>query len=215
MAARALARRRGRAHALGQFPMHIEQRRGGLDPGRGAIGLTRDQSGEQAAVLIGRQVGPGVVMEARVAILALTGQGDPGLHPVHGAALGSFGGRGPLRMDDALAGGHPVHLAGANGLGCAGAVPMDDLALEQIGQGRKADMRVRADIDRLGPRREFCRPHLVEEDEGTDHAARVERQDPSDLKAPEILATGVDHHLDHLVYPLVPLFWFEVRRRAA
>jgi hypothetical protein len=49
-------------------------------------------------------------------------------------------------MDDARAGGHPVHLAGTDGEVVAQVVAVQDLALEEIGAGGQADVRMRADV---------------------------------------------------------------------
>jgi hypothetical protein len=142
--------------------------------------------------------------EAGVHLLGLVRQGDPGLHPVHRPALGLLQRIGAFGMDDALAGRHPVDLARTNGLGEAQVVAVHDLALEQIGQGRQADVRVGTDVDRFRARRELRRTHLVQKDEGPDHPPRMERQDAADLEPAEILAPRVDHHLDHVVSPLNP-----------
>ncbi len=51
----------------------------------------------------------------------------------------------------------------------AKAVAVMNLAVKQEGYGRKSDMGVRAYVDAFA-RRECCWPHMVEEDEGADHA---------------------------------------------
>jgi len=101
-------------------------------------------------------------------------------------------------VGDAAACGHPVDLGRADILLDAQAVAVGDLAVEQIGQGRDADVRVRAHVDRLGDAGGHVhRAHVVEEDEGADRATLGEGQDAADLKAAEILAALVDDEFDH------------------
>ena len=54
-------------------------------------------------------------------------------------------GAGSLRVDDAAARGHPVDRAGLDRLHGAEAVAVHDLALEQIGNRREPDVRMRPD----------------------------------------------------------------------
>src|SRR5689334_24553515 len=84
--------------------------------------------------------------EGRCAFLLFRGQGHPALDAMHPAALSprfleAFG------MGDALARCHPVHLSRPDCLFAVEAVAMHDLALEQISDRGKADMRMRADVD--------------------------------------------------------------------
>src|SRR5258705_551225 len=92
-------------------------------------------------------------------------------------------------------GGHPVHGPGGYGGHAAEAVAMHDLAVEQVGHGRKPDMRVRAHVDALAGA-EFRRSHMVEEDEGTDHAALRRGQRAADRKAADVAGARHDHALD-------------------
>jgi len=87
-----------------------------------------------------------------------------------------------LRMHDAAPGCHPVRRAGTDRLQAAQAVAVQDLALEEIGQRGKADVRMRAHVDAVA-RRHVDRAEFVEEDEGADHAPCGERQHASDLEA--------------------------------
>jgi hypothetical protein len=66
---------------------------------------------------------------------------------------------------------------------------VQDLAVEQVGHGREADMRVRADVQ-PPPGQELARPHLVEEDEGADHLPLFRGQGAADLKAADVVGTG-------------------------
>ena len=103
-----------------------------------------------------------------------------------------------LRMRDAAARRHPVHLAGPDRLLGADAVAMHDLAVEQIGDGRQPDVRMRPHVDRArNARREIDRTHVIEEDERPDHAPLRERQHASDLEAAEVAAPLFDDELDH------------------
>ena len=73
---------------------------------------------------------------------------------------------------------------------------MHDLALEQIGHGGEADMRMRPDIE-AGARREDRRTHMVEEHERAERAALGERQHAAHLEpVAEIAGTRLDRHLE-------------------
>src|ERR1041385_5352519 len=75
---------------------------------------------------------------------------------------------------------------------------MHDFALEQISDSGKADMRVRADIDVARQASgKIDRPHVIEEDEGTDHAPPGLGQDAPDLEGPETAPALFDDKFDH------------------
>src|SRR6185437_1074819 len=95
-------------------------------------------------------------------------------------------------MRDAATGGHPVDIARAYRLMRAQAVAMDDLALEEIGDRGKPDVRMRPHIDAV-PRRKCGRPHVIEEDERADQLARRCGQHAADGEAAEVARAGVDH----------------------
>src|SRR4029434_8734295 len=80
-----------------------------------------------------------------------------------------------LGMHDAASGRHPVDVARRDRLHEAEAVAMHDAALEEIGDGGEADMRMRAHVDAAAGR-ELDRAELVEEDERPDHTALRRRQ---------------------------------------
>src|SRR5690606_33406687 len=84
------------------------------------------------------------------------------------------------------------------------AVAVRNLAVEQVGDGRQPDVRVRAHV-RLGRQagREILRAHAVEEDEGSDHAALRERQHTAHFEAAEIAAALLDDELDQRVSPIL------------
>jgi hypothetical protein len=107
------------------------------------------------------------------------GQGDPGLQAMHVLAGFPFRCRGPLRMDDAVPGGHPVHGARANDKVGAEGVPVFNRAFEQVGDGRQADMRMRAYVEAFAGGI-FHRAEMIEENEGADHALRMETAGPGE-----------------------------------
>ena len=115
--------------------------------------------------------------------------------------LAGVGGRA-LGMGDAAAGGHQVQRAGRDGDLRAQAVAVHDLALEQVGRGGEADMRVRADVDALADD-EVGRAHLVPEDEGADHLPPRRGQGAADLEPAEVAGAGDDDGLDGVAGVLV------------
>src|SRR6185369_5068443 len=99
---------------------------------------------------------------------------------------------------DARARRHPVDLAGADRLLVAEAVAMDDFAVEEIGHGRKPDVRMRAHVDRArNAGREIDRSDVIEEHERPDHAPLMPGQDATDLEAAEVASSRIDDELDH------------------
>src|SRR3546814_10018608 len=83
--------------------------------------------------------------EPGIRFLTFVRQRHPGLDAVHRTAVG------PqlleaLGMGDTPARGHPVDLARPDRLLGADAVAMHDLAIEQVGDRRQTDMRMRTDI---------------------------------------------------------------------
>src|SRR4051794_16455639 len=123
-------------------------------------------------------------------------QRNPGLDAEQTIAVGAQRRVRALRMRDAASCGHPVHVARHDGLLGAQAVPMHDRAVKQIGNCCQADMRMGADIEPLA-REELARPHLVEEDEGSDHLPLSGRQGTAHFEAAQIVRTW---HNDKL-YP--------------
>src|SRR3546814_9216714 len=75
---------------------------------------------------------------------------------------------------------------------------MHDLAIEQVGDRRQADMRMRTDIGLARQARlHQLGPHAVEEDVGADHAALGERQPAADFKGAQVAAALLDDEFDH------------------
>jgi len=72
-------------------------------------------------------------------------------------------------VHDPAAGRHPVHVARHDLLPEAETVVMHQRAVEQIGDGRETDMRMRQHVD-ASARRQHGGAHLVEEDERADEA---------------------------------------------
>ncbi len=102
-------------------------------------------------------------------------------------------------MNDAAARRHPVHVAGADRFDVARAVAVNHLAFEQIGQRRQADMRMRTHVRPVSGAK-HRRPEMVEEDEGTDHAALRGWQRAANLEAiTQIPNRRKDHVLDRQV----------------
>src|SRR5438105_12310422 len=102
-------------------------------------------------------------------------------------------------MRDAPPGDHPVDFAGPDGLLGIETVAMHDLAVEQIGDGRKADMRMRPDVNvARHTAREIHRTHMVKKNKGTNHALPRLRQYASDresAKAAEPFCYNIFQHL--------------------
>src|SRR3546814_17499898 len=75
---------------------------------------------------------------------------------------------------------------------------MHDLAIEQVGDRRQTDMRMRTDIG-LARRARLHQLgyHEVEEDVGADHAALGERQHAADFKGTQVEAALLDEEFDH------------------
>ena len=74
---------------------------------------------------------------------------------------------------------------------------MRDLAVEQIGDGGKPDMRMRPHID-AGAGAKLDRPHFVEKHEGPDHAPLRRRQRAPDFEIAEIGGARHDHLVDRI-----------------
>ena len=75
---------------------------------------------------------------------------------------------------------------------------MGDLALEQIGDGGKPDMRMRTHVGFARDfRRQVQRPHVVEENEGPDHPPLRERQDAPDFEQTDIAAARGNDERKH------------------
>src|SRR5580704_8294977 len=98
-------------------------------------------------------------------------------------------------MHDAASGRHPIDRAGPDRQRSAEAVAVHDLAVEQIGDGREPDMRMRPDVDAIAGA-EYCRSEMVEEDERPHHARARRRQRAVHLEAAEVDRTRYDQLRD-------------------
>ena len=112
---------------------------------------------------------------------------------------------GALAMHDPAAGSHPVDVARLDRLREAQTVAMENPAVEQIGDGGEANVRMRLDLH-AAARRHVHRAKVVEKDERPDHATLHARQDTAHGKAAtQVVGTALDQKFDrigHLVLPL-------------
>src|SRR5690606_16180681 len=106
----------------------------------------------------------------------------------------------PFRMRDPAARGHPVHLTRTDDLLHAEAVAVRHLATEQVAHRRKADMRVRKDIQSRWRRCKVrYRTRMVHKDKRADHSAQAERQDALDFHfRRQRRRTGFDNQVEHI-----------------
>jgi hypothetical protein len=75
---------------------------------------------------------------------------------------------------------------------------MHDAAVEQIGDGGQANMRMRADVHALAGD-ELHRPEMIEEDEGPDHLALAVRQRAPHFKSiAEVAGARHDHQFQRV-----------------
>src|SRR4029078_3023241 len=95
------------------------------------------------AVAPGRQIRRSDVLEGRRRLFVRMRQCHPRLDAVYGEASPLLLVLGALAVGDSAAGGQPVDVAGTDRLRIAQAVAMEDAALEQVGDGREPDMRMR------------------------------------------------------------------------
>jgi hypothetical protein len=84
-------------------------------------------------------------------------------------------------VGDAAAGCHPVNFARAYRLHDTETVTMQEFALKKIRDGGKADVRVWRNIEATINLQYFW-PHLVQEDEGANHAPLGRREYPADFE---------------------------------
>ena len=109
------------------------------------------------------------VLERRRRVLERLRQRDPELQAVAAVRPAEQLLRRALGVDDAAPGRHPVDRAGLDPLHDAGRVAVHDRALEQVGERRQADVRMRPHVV-VGAGRDVDRPEVVEEDERADGA---------------------------------------------
>jgi hypothetical protein len=112
----------------------------------------------------GGYVGRGHVLERGLGLFVCFRQCHPQLQAVQAVAAPGQVGRTALGMHHAAAGGHPVHCTGLDALARAGGVVVQQRAVEQVGHGRQADVRVRPHVMLVG-RLHLQRAEVVEEQE--------------------------------------------------
>jgi hypothetical protein len=189
-----------------QFAVQVDDGREHLD-GRPVPPRRAEDQPEIAAVALEARQGLGlVVMEGRLDVFLVRGQGDPGLDAVEAVPGSPFLVRCAFGMHHAAAGRHPVHVAGADGQVDAETVLVLHGAVEQIGHGCQGDVGVRAHIDALA-RREVGRAHLVEKDEGPHHAAARIGQDTADFKPAQVARAALNGSFDLAVHRFAPICW--------
>ncbi len=108
--------------------------------------LARQQTHEYAGLLEHRQHIATVVDELGIDLFVFARQRHPRLDAVHGIALRAST-LESLRVRDALSRGHPVHFTGMDRFLGTDAIPMHDLPVEEIRDGREADVGMRPDIN--------------------------------------------------------------------
>ena len=151
-----------------------------------------------------RNIGRRIVAEPGFGLFVLDGQGDPGLDPVYAAARVPQVVGGAFGMGDAAARAHPVHVTGFDPLDGAETVAMHERALEQIGHGRQADVRVRPDIEALAGRH-LDRPHMIEKHERAAGAMPALRNQAA-YRHPDILGPGLEYGIDRSGHHLSPVW---------
>ncbi len=144
-----------------------------------------------------RQVVCAAMEERRLDLFLVGRQRHPALQAMQLVTMNAPFRRAPLRVHDASARSHPVHLARTDRDEGTETVPVRNLAVKQIRDGREPDMRMRPHVD-AGPGAESRRPHLIQEDERTDHAPLRRRQRAADLEIPEIGGARHDHTLQRI-----------------
>ena len=102
---------------------------------------------------------------------------------------------GALRVNNPPPGGHQVDRPRPDGLDHAQAVAMQDFPLEQVGDGGQTDVGMGTHLDALAGRK-LGRPHVIEEDERTDHPPLAGRQHPAHAEAAQVARAGIDKQLD-------------------
>jgi hypothetical protein len=177
-----------RTSAKNRFP-------GGCDWRTQAVQRAGDEAESHVAFGQLRDVCRRGVCKGRCSFLVLHRQRYPKLQAVQRFATITPVCGGTFGMNDAAPRRHPVHCAGPDRHRGAEAVAMDDFAVEQIGDGGKADMRMRPNVNAVAGL-EHSRTEVVEKDERSDHARACRRQGAVHLKAAEVDRAGYHHLLN-------------------
>ena len=189
----------GERQAGARLEIGVGVERLGEDTGRRrlAIGAAEDQpEGHAVALDEGKRL-LAMMLEARRGVFLSLWQSDPGLDAEQAVRRLVSGGARPLGVGDAAPRHHPVDRARQNDLVRAQAVAVLELAAEEVGDRRKADMGMRADVDALA-RDELHRSHLVEEDERPDHLPLRRGKRAANLEVADVARPRHDQGLDRL-----------------
>ena len=164
-------RRQLRRGAGVQPPVDVEHRRVGLHLGLGAERLAGDQPRPQAAALVGRQVRRrrGGRRPGRSPPAPSAARPRPGCRACGPPCAAGASKRSEWVMPRPAV----IQFTSPGRIACSEPTlsRWRDLALEQIGDGGEADVRMRPHVDAARDAgREVHRPHVVEEHERADHA---------------------------------------------
>jgi hypothetical protein len=189
----------GNAYArAGGEPQIGVKRVGGRVHGRGqAVEAADDDTAGEPLGVDHRQVGLRRVFKHRRDLLAILGQGKPGLQARYGVVAAAGFLRRALGMDNAAAGRHQVHVAGFDHHLGAERIAVANGAVEQIGHRRQPDMGMRPDVERLAGAQDR-RAHAVEEDERADQPPARGRQGAANLEAADVAGVRHDHQFDRV-----------------
>src|SRR5580765_189480 len=186
--------RDGDVGARVQGPVLVDDGNVGVDHGLHPQCLACDHAHPRAAV---RARGLGNLaardfLVARPRHLQLCGQVHPDLEAVHAPALVADLARRLLGMNDTGAGSHPLHVAWLEHALVASGVLVLELALEHVGDGLEAAVRMVGRAHGLA-RGVIDRAHLVEQQEGVDQVQALGgKGTPHDEAGALALAVGGD-----------------------
>ena len=138
------------------------------------------------------------MLEASRALFQLLGQRHPGLDAREQLATLANGTVGALGMGNSIARIHPVHRTGCDPLIRAERIAVMQPPLQEIGDGREADMRMGPDVDAALARKKLHRADLVEKDERTDHLAFRRRQGTAHLEPAKVAGPRGDDGFDRV-----------------
>ena len=190
-------------HCIGiESRVHVERRRANAGRCGLAVGRSRDDAKVGAGLRNYWKRCSLMMFEMRRHFFVLGRQCDPGLQAVHECtACASLGWRA-LGVGDAATGNHPIDVAGANGLARTEVIAMDDFAIEQIGDRRQINMRMRAYVEALA-NGELHGAHVVEENERADESTERRGQRATNAKTAEVARSALDHEFDAFAVGLV------------
>src|ERR1043165_3548471 len=182
------------ARARGETDVEVDDGRAGVDARVDAEGFAGDDGDDDLAVGArgGRDLGRAQLLVARLHHLVAPWQVDPELESVQPPAGAQDLRRRHLGVNDAGAGSHPLHVARIDAAAIALRVLVLDRAVEDVGAGLEAAMRMVGRPMRL-PRPMGDGPHAVEEEKGIEVVEPRRRKRPRDDHPLAFeLASGVD-----------------------